>query len=83
MPNLHVANNYIGKNQKILKTAINLYSDSLNVSMELEKLSQYISENYNKKNPFELAAEIFKKLTWIHHFYNGNGRTTRLFVEEF
>ena len=75
--------NQIFKIKKIPKNAINPYADSPNVSMELEKLNKYISDNYNKKNPFELAADIFKKLTWIHPFYNGNGRTTRLFVEEF
>ena len=32
---------------------------------------------------FDLAAEIFSETIRIHPFLNGNGRATRLFVEQF
>src|SRR3989339_1198716 len=35
------------------------------------------SANKNKMHPFELAVLIHAKLTWIHPFEDGNGRTAR------
>ena len=35
------------------------------------------SANKNKLHPFELAAMAHAKLTWIHPFEDGNGRTAR------
>lgn len=67
--------------KKIPKNAINPYADSGDVPNELKKLNDFINENYDKKDPFDLTAEVFFKLTWIHPFYNGNGRATRLFTE--
>jgi len=38
---------------------------------------KWYSANKNKLHPFELAALIHAKLTWIHPFEDGNGRTSR------
>jgi Fic family protein len=38
---------------------------------------KWYSANKNKLHPFELAAMIHAKLTWIHPFEDGNGRTAR------
>lgn len=38
---------------------------------------KWYSINKNKLHPFELAALIHAKLTWIHPFEDGNGRTAR------
>lgn len=38
---------------------------------------KWYNTNKNKLHPFELAALIHAKLTWIHPFEDGNGRTAR------
>ena len=38
---------------------------------------KWYSANKNKLHPFELATMIHAKLTWIHPFEDGNGRTAR------
>lgn len=38
---------------------------------------KWYSANKNKLHPFELASLIHAKLTWIHPFEDGNGRTAR------
>ena len=38
---------------------------------------KWYSANKNKLHPFELAALIHARLTWIHPFEDGNGRTAR------
>lgn len=38
---------------------------------------KWYSANKNKLHPFELAALVHAKLTWIHPFEDGNGRTAR------
>ncbi len=38
---------------------------------------KWYSVNKNKLHPFELAALAHAKLTWIHPFEDGNGRTAR------
>lgn len=38
---------------------------------------KWYSANKTKLHPFELAALIHAKLTWIHPFEDGNGRTAR------
>ena len=38
---------------------------------------KWYSANKNRLHPFELAALIHAKLTWIHPFEDGNGRTAR------
>jgi len=50
-------------NEEVKKYLLNLY--------------KWYSANKNKLHPFELAAMIHAKLTWIHPFEDGNGRTSR------
>ena len=38
---------------------------------------KWYSANKNNLHPFELASLIHAKLTWIHPFEDGNGRTAR------
>ncbi len=47
------------------------------VKKHLLNMYKWYSANKNKLHPFELAALIHAKLTWIHPFEDGNGRTAR------
>lgn len=51
------------------------------VPKEMQKFETWYNNNYYKCNPFALVAEIDKKLMKIHPFYDGNGRTIRLFLD--
>ena len=58
------------------------YSNSEDVVKDLEKLEQYLNANYDTMDTFDLAANLFSEIIRIHPFVNGNGRATRLFVEQ-
>lgn len=62
---------------------VNEYSDSKDVVRDLELMEKYIHDNFDKMDLFELATYIFSETIRIHPFLNGNGRATRLFVEQF
>lgn len=47
------------------------------VKKHLLNLYKWYSANKNQLHPFELATLIHAKLTWIHPFEDGNGRTAR------
>jgi Fic family protein len=47
------------------------------VKKHLLNLYKWYSANKNKHHPFELATMIHAKLTWIHPFEDGNGRSAR------
>lgn len=47
------------------------------VKKHLLNMFKWYSANKNKLHPFELASLIHAKLTWIHPFEDGNGRTAR------
>tara|TARA_Y100000034_G_scaffold61729_2_gene74941 strand:- start:1069 stop:2007 length:939 start_codon:yes stop_codon:yes gene_type:complete len=47
------------------------------VKRHMLNLFKWYSANKNKLHPFELAVLIHAKLTWIHPFEDGNGRTAR------
>ena len=47
------------------------------VKKHLLNMYKWYSANKNKLHPFELAILIHAKLTWIHPFEDGNGRTSR------
>jgi Fic family protein len=47
------------------------------VKNHMLNLSKWYSANKNKLHPFELAALAHAKITWIHPFEDGNGRTAR------
>ncbi|MBU1604743.1 MAG: Fic family protein [Nanoarchaeota archaeon] len=47
------------------------------VRKHLLNMYKWYSANKNSLHPFELATMIHAKLTWIHPFEDGNGRTAR------
>lgn len=47
------------------------------VKKHLLNLYKWYSVSKNKLHPFELATIIHAKITWIHPFEDGNGRTSR------
>ncbi len=47
------------------------------VKKHLLNFFKWYSANKNKLHPFELAAKVHARLTWIHPFEDGNGRTAR------
>ena len=47
------------------------------VKQHLMNMFKWYSAKKNKLHPFELATIIHHKLTWIHLFEDGNGRTSR------
>jgi len=47
------------------------------VKKHLLNMYKWYSANKNKLHPFELATIIHAKLTWIHPFEDGNGRSAR------
>ncbi len=47
------------------------------VKKHLLNMYKWYSANKNKLHLFELAAMIHAKITWIHPFEDGNGRTSR------
>ena len=47
------------------------------VKNHLLNMYKWYSANKNKLHPFELATMIHAKITWIHPFEDGNGRTAR------
>jgi Fic family protein len=47
------------------------------VKKHLLNFFKWYSANKNELHPFELAALVHAKLTWIHPFEDGNGRTAR------
>lgn len=46
----------------------------------MEELIEWIKKNFNKLHPVELASLAHHKLVQIHPFTDGNGRTSRLFM---
>jgi Fic family protein len=49
----------------------------LEVKKHMLNFFKWYSANKNKLHPFELASLTHAKLTWIHPFEDGNGRTAR------
>lgn len=47
------------------------------VKKHMLNLFKWYGTNRNKLHPFELASLVHAKLTWIHPFEDGNGRTAR------
>lgn len=47
------------------------------VSEEIERLCDYVNDNWSTSNGVHLAAYVLWKLNWIHPFADGNGRTAR------
>ena len=54
--------------------------EAIDVPYEMEKLIKWWRQNQKKLHPIELAVIIHHKLTYIHPFFDGNGRTARLMM---
>lgn len=52
--------------------------DQMEIPRMMHELMVWFKENKNKLHPVELAALFHHKLVYIHPFFDGNGRTSRL-----
>lgn len=48
------------------------------VPEEVERMCDYVNENWNTKSAIHLSAYVMWRLNWIHPFDDGNGRTSRI-----
>ncbi|MCA8834163.1 MAG: Fic family protein [Proteobacteria bacterium] len=46
---------------------------------EVEQMMEYLSDNWERETPIHLAAYAMWRVNWIHPFFDGNGRTARIF----
>ena len=53
--------------------------DASNVPDEVEQMMEYLSDNWEHETPIHLSAYAMWRVNWIHPFYDGNGRTSRIF----
>lgn len=53
-------------------------SDALEIPKLMQELVSWVGENQKKMHPVELASILHHKLVYIHPFFDGNGRTSRL-----
>jgi Fic family protein len=44
----------------------------------LEKMCDYLNDNFERKSPIHLSAYAMWRMNWIHPFNDGNGRTARV-----
>ncbi|MGO4125732.1 Fic family protein [Inquilinus sp. YAF38] len=51
--------------------------DAFLVPEEIERLCDYVNDNWEAKSPIHLASYMMWRLNWIHPFVDGNGRTSR------
>lgn len=52
--------------------------ESIDVPGLMQAMIKWVSGNKNKLHPVELASIMHHKLVYIHPFFDGNGRTSRL-----
>lgn len=52
--------------------------DALQVSADMKQLTSWFAKQQKHLHPIELAALLHHKLVYIHPFFDGNGRTSRL-----
>lgn len=52
--------------------------DAVDVPLRMEGLMHWLKKNEKVLHPVELAALLHHKLVFIHPFFDGNGRTSRL-----
>lgn len=52
--------------------------DALDVPLRMRQLMSWLAESIMQYNTVELAALLHHKLVYIHPFFDGNGRTSRL-----
>ena len=51
--------------------------DAFLVPEETEHLCEYVNDNWSTKSALHLSAYVLWRLSWIHPFADGNGRTAR------
>lgn len=51
--------------------------DFVAVAEEVERLCDYVNDNWQEKDGLHLSAYVLWRLNWIHPFADGNGRTAR------
>lgn len=54
--------------------------DAIDVPLHMEKLMRWYAGHQKKLHAIELAALLHHRITWIHPFFDGNGRTARLLM---
>lgn len=52
--------------------------NALQVSVDMKQLVSWFAKQQKQLHPIELAALLHHKLVYIHPFFDGNGRTSRL-----
>jgi len=57
--------------------------EGFNVPSEMQSLIKWINTNKAKIHPVELAAIVHHKLVYIHPFWDGNGRISRIIMNVF
>ena len=57
--------------------------EGFKVTHEMQNLIKWIKANKNKLHPVELAAIVHHKLAYIHPFWDGNGRVSRIIMNIF
>lgn len=48
------------------------------VPQHVERMLQYVEDNWERRTAVHLAAYVLWQLNWIHPFSDGNGRTARI-----
>lgn len=57
--------------------------EGFEVANEMQSLIKWISKNKNNLHSVELAAMVHHKLAYIHPFWDGNGRISRIIMNVF
>lgn len=57
--------------------------EGFEVANEMQSLIKWINKNKSKLHPIELAAMVHHKLSYIHPFWDGNGRISRIIMNVF
>jgi hypothetical protein len=57
--------------------SVHLPSEPARIAQEVAILCEYINTQWDQRDAFHLAAYALWKLSWIHPFVDGNGRTAR------
>jgi Fic family protein len=57
--------------------------EGFNIPSEMQNLIKWINTNKSKLHPIELAAIVHHKLAYIHPFWDGNGRVSRIVMNVF
>ncbi len=62
----------------LIAGAAHVPPDAVDVPARMDMLVRWLRRNDRRMHPVELAAQFHHQLTYIHPFFDGNGRTARL-----